>query len=111
MVKSFSIAAEEQFDFENAGDFGEEPDEPDQDFGELPQDMGVGAMVPQQGSGPPGGGDDGDSDGDDDEEEAEDDDGEESDDESDTESNVMVVLEPDHVSMTRKIALKYNHSK
>ena len=55
-------------------------------------------MATYQGTGPPGGGGDGGDDSDMSGEDDEGDDVDESDEGSDTESNVMVVLEPDHVS-------------
>ena len=66
--------------------------------GELNPIQHVSDMATYQGTGPPGGGDDGGDDSDMSGGE-DDDDVDESDEGSDTESNVMVVLEPDHVSL------------
>ena len=65
--------------------------------GELNPIQHVSDMATYQGTGPPGGGDDGGDDSDMSGGEDDGDDVEDSDDGSDTESNVMVVLEPDHV--------------
>ena len=61
-----------------------------------PVDQNLGQLMAAPGGGPPDDGDDDSGDAEEDEEEGEEGD---SDDGSDAESNVMVVLEPDHVSL------------